>query len=951
MQATQNKKSNFLIPQYKEVVTNSVAKADPTKTTTIRKKFASEMGRRFRELAAVIRKAIVEQDCFGLRDDVVTTMQLQAPGFRQFAFTRSADKIDAFMEWLQEQERMGILEITRRQRLGDSIEEAWSNVYIRSSYQKGRAAALGKLGDAGYDVDGKIKERDLAAGFYQPVHADRVGVLYIRTFRELKGITDAMDQQISRVLAQGMAKGENPLRIAKQLNHVITGMGNGATLGIKDTLGRFIPAERRAKILARTEVIRAHHQAHIQEYRNMEVAGVSVVAEWLTAGDSRVCPQCQEIAMAQQYYTVDEVTDMIPVHPQCRCTTVPVPKDVPIKRPKAEEPLFTEYAGIQAFNDLTYAPRVLPEERLVFARKDFMTRTANYWDERLPGYAKRDFLQDIYKQESTVSKYASTSFFELPQTTRSKILRDKFPHVGIELASSEIRQDVVDEIMDFLEKKGQSAYSLSAIKDELVDHLAKEYKIYSILGSDLEKLFRGMAQDKLVKIDFVKNLDNIFVDKRIFDRRRVGLKARALEEFLEQEKFGAIDVGDRPITERFRMARIDMMAGYHSPLTKIEEMKVIDSKINKLADLADDYTSEWSKMISKMDTAERHEEYRRILTVEGGFRVKGKEWFKLSNKNKKAFAQALDDSVAGVSHIKPELFRRMQLSGYKMDWTDKNIRASYSGYSKNVSNLTIYEKNGMRSNDYIVVAHETSHGIDAFHNGITRYANGSSGEKWLGVNGFLTEKDTMNFRKWYADTKTSGTIKVGPKEVLEKGNWISAYEGRKYAGSSVGEEFWTMNTQRYADYLLLQNNKQIMQPILDTMDTVVDILDKNEGPELIRTLLSKEKPSQTIMAKINRAIMAAKKSNGADLLSLGLDPEIITKRDIWRSFIITKDKKGAFDTVQEKIAAALSNWDKVKTKHPDFAKLIQNSGVFEQKSFLGSDWEGFKSLNRSQGGI
>ena len=135
-----------------------------------------------------------------------------------------------------------------------------------------------------------------------------------------------MEQQISRVLSEGMARGDSPRLIADKL--VATMRGGGADLGITDTLGRYIPAERRATIMARTEVIRAHHQATINEYRAFGVAGVKIRAEWSTAGDDRVCDECwQKVgngSLPNGNYTLDEVQNMIPVHPQCRCLALPV---------------------------------------------------------------------------------------------------------------------------------------------------------------------------------------------------------------------------------------------------------------------------------------------------------------------------------------------------------------------------------------------------------------------------------------------------------------------------------------------------------------------------------------------------------------------------------------------------------------------------------------------------
>ena len=166
----------------------------------------------------------------------------------------------------------------------------------------------------------------IAVAMTNPFHVDRVGLLFTRTFSELKGITDAMDQQISRVLAQGMADGLSPTTIARQLTAVIR--GGGADLGITDQLGRFMPAERRAQVLARTEIIRAHAEAQLQELENWKVLEVNVKAEWITAGDDRVCPQCADLE--GELFTIEVARGMIPLHAQCRCAWLPFNPDAKI---------------------------------------------------------------------------------------------------------------------------------------------------------------------------------------------------------------------------------------------------------------------------------------------------------------------------------------------------------------------------------------------------------------------------------------------------------------------------------------------------------------------------------------------------------------------------------------------------------------------------------------------
>ena len=293
---------------------------DPTRTTVLRNQFASQMKSRFNRIVKSIKVAIVDQDCFGLNNQFnigFRSIEMNVgPGAKAFDFPRSQDKIQGFMGWLKQQED---IELTTAEQVGRGIEDAWTNQYVQSAYQKGIYRGRQELVNAGMSVPTIAETGGIDIAFNTPFHLDRVGVIYSRTYSELKGITGAMDQQISRVLAQGIADGKGPKVLASALRKTITGMGKD--LSITDSLGRYIPAKRRATILARTEIIRAHHLATVQEYQNWGLEKVKVKAEWKTAGDGRVCPDCAELEGG--IYTLEEIRNMIPKHPQCRCVALP----------------------------------------------------------------------------------------------------------------------------------------------------------------------------------------------------------------------------------------------------------------------------------------------------------------------------------------------------------------------------------------------------------------------------------------------------------------------------------------------------------------------------------------------------------------------------------------------------------------------------------------------------
>lgn len=288
---------------------------DPTRTTTLRNLFTKAMDKRFNKLTNDVIKKVYMDDFFGLNPIQLNTNAVP------YAFPRSAQKVEEFMAWLKKQADAGILSIKEYEQIGTAIDKAWTNLYITDSYKRGIIRARYELQKAGYDVPSTDATGGIELSTMVPMHMDRLGLLYSRVYSDLKGITAAMDTQISRVLTQAMADGDDIRTIVRKLVGTINGTGLG-DLSLTDTLGRFIPAQRRAMILTRTEIIRAHHQAMIQEYMNWGLEGIAIQAEVLTAGDDRVCSVCEAVAAASPY-TLEVAMNLIPVHPQCRCIALP----------------------------------------------------------------------------------------------------------------------------------------------------------------------------------------------------------------------------------------------------------------------------------------------------------------------------------------------------------------------------------------------------------------------------------------------------------------------------------------------------------------------------------------------------------------------------------------------------------------------------------------------------
>jgi len=261
----------------------------------IHKQYIAEMNRRYRRLKALITESIVTNDCFRIsnKPSVFSTFAAAALPFK---FTTNPEKVNAFMEWLRMAQDGEILEVTERIGRRVVAHSEWQNVYVRRSYEKGIVFAQRKLREQGIDVP----EEELRAIFNRPIHADSLGMMYTRNFTELQGINEAMDQQISRELIDGLSQGKNPREIARLINKRV------------DKIGMV-----RARTLARTEVNRTQNEASLNRYTDY---GVKEVELMVGPGP---CPSgvCEA---AGGVYKVEDAHGIVPIHPNCTCTFAPI---------------------------------------------------------------------------------------------------------------------------------------------------------------------------------------------------------------------------------------------------------------------------------------------------------------------------------------------------------------------------------------------------------------------------------------------------------------------------------------------------------------------------------------------------------------------------------------------------------------------------------------------------
>lgn len=263
----------------------------------LRTSFARDVRRRFARVKTAVVQLVVTDDAFGLEPNAPFSVNAERQVWR---FLTNEQKLTQFRRWLTKLVDEEILTT-------DAQGRPWTGRYVESAYRKGVIRAFvdarGKDIKKSTDFFEGTKEQFLRSAFAAPERLAKVRLLATRAFEELRGITNTMATQLNRALANGIVQGQNPKQIARVMVRNIDGL-----------------SKARANMIARTEIVHAHAEGQLDTFEELG-EDVGVLAEWSTAGDDRVCPQCSPLE--GKTFTVEEARGLIPRHPNCRCAWIP----------------------------------------------------------------------------------------------------------------------------------------------------------------------------------------------------------------------------------------------------------------------------------------------------------------------------------------------------------------------------------------------------------------------------------------------------------------------------------------------------------------------------------------------------------------------------------------------------------------------------------------------------
>jgi len=288
----------------------NAGRTDPTRTKLIRNRFKRDFARRVQSIKRSVKEHVIDDDFFALqtRDEYAFLTDNALHG--EMAGKSDDEKARWFMNWFNGLIMFQLYEANRTSAELESLMSLpWQEQYIKAAYQRGVTRSRSELIQAGIAPDefgfGLRPEAQSAVRMQSDAHQEAYNSSLFRTKNETIGVGEATEQTVQRSVAGGLAVGLGAVAMSEMILH-----------DIDKVLGN------RSELIAETEVVRAHHNATMVEYRASDLRDVTFEVEWVTAGDEQVCELCE--SLEGQVMHIDDAQNLLPRHPRCRCVVIPV---------------------------------------------------------------------------------------------------------------------------------------------------------------------------------------------------------------------------------------------------------------------------------------------------------------------------------------------------------------------------------------------------------------------------------------------------------------------------------------------------------------------------------------------------------------------------------------------------------------------------------------------------
>lgn len=290
-----------------------MSRQDPTRTLTLRRRYANAMSSRMGLVKERIVEAVVDHDAFRLAPSVEQVSLQVFEG-------SDAERVAAFIAWLDAVQADIVLEDGSGEDLallGIVTALAWQREFVAAAYAAGLVQADVKLRKIGVSTEIRVPGptplatpiviSDPRTSLVSPTHSRVIDLELQLNRQELTRILLEGSRRAGRAVIEGLRAGLP----ARALSDVI--------------IVAYEESIRRARALAAERIVGAHAEATLSRFSEFGIEYVSGLAEFVTADDEDVCPRCR--ALEGKLFPVAEAHGIIPVHPWCRCAWLPAVKE------------------------------------------------------------------------------------------------------------------------------------------------------------------------------------------------------------------------------------------------------------------------------------------------------------------------------------------------------------------------------------------------------------------------------------------------------------------------------------------------------------------------------------------------------------------------------------------------------------------------------------------------
>lgn len=259
-----------------------MAKFDPTRSITLRRRFSQDASRRYLNVR------------YGITS-LLQNLASRPGGINVYDDPQGGISFE------------GIL----RQRLQSEFNERFAVPYMTRGYVKGVRRAYLEAREADEVPVGPGSKFEFIQRVLESSQSNRnTNELLQRVRIDLDAINEELIKQATNEVAEGIARGDSLQEISK---------------AVKDRINKI--GRTRSKTLAHTAIVRAHSEGQLDSFQALGVRELSVEVEWMTARFP--CPLCK--AMKGIVLPIEKTRGLIPRHPNCRCRWKLV-EDKPVSR-------------------------------------------------------------------------------------------------------------------------------------------------------------------------------------------------------------------------------------------------------------------------------------------------------------------------------------------------------------------------------------------------------------------------------------------------------------------------------------------------------------------------------------------------------------------------------------------------------------------------------------------